>query len=183
MSLALNFRMMAIYNQRMNQQLIGVCEQLSPEQLNQETHSFFSTVMCHWNHILFGDLIMLRRLTDNGVVEVDTLILQKLPIAKSVTDQFVNNLENLKSLRAVLDEVYVNITQAFTADCCTHIVKYTTTEGGVIERTVGEFFQHLFNHQTHHRGQLTCVLSQFGLDFGCTDLPILVPEGTKIGES
>ncbi len=29
---------------------------------------------------------------------------------------------------------------------------------------------HLFNHQTHHRGQLTTLLSQCGEDYGVTDL-------------
>jgi uncharacterized damage-inducible protein DinB len=32
---------------------------------------------------------------------------------------------------------------------------------------------HLFNHQTHHRGQLTTLLSQLGHDYGTTDLPYL----------
>ena len=32
---------------------------------------------------------------------------------------------------------------------------------------------HLFNHQTHHRGQLTALLSQLGLDPGPTDLPFM----------
>ena len=30
---------------------------------------------------------------------------------------------------------------------------------------------HFFNHQTHHRGQLSTLLSQCGLDYGVTDLP------------
>jgi uncharacterized damage-inducible protein DinB len=30
---------------------------------------------------------------------------------------------------------------------------------------------HFFNHQTHHRGQLSTLLSQAGLNFGATDLP------------
>jgi uncharacterized damage-inducible protein DinB len=30
---------------------------------------------------------------------------------------------------------------------------------------------HFFNHQTHHRGQLSALLSQCGADYGTTDLP------------
>jgi len=30
---------------------------------------------------------------------------------------------------------------------------------------------HFFNHQTHHRGQVTALLSQQGLDYGTIDLP------------
>ena len=29
---------------------------------------------------------------------------------------------------------------------------------------------HFFNHQTHHRGQITTLLSQLGRDAGVTDL-------------
>jgi uncharacterized damage-inducible protein DinB len=32
---------------------------------------------------------------------------------------------------------------------------------------------HLFNHQTHHRGQLTTLLNQLGCDPGSTDLPFM----------
>ena len=32
---------------------------------------------------------------------------------------------------------------------------------------------HFFNHQTHHRGQLTTLLSQAGVDYGVTDLFLL----------
>lgn len=32
---------------------------------------------------------------------------------------------------------------------------------------------HLFNHGTHHRGQLTAALSQLGADYGSTDLPFM----------
>ena len=32
---------------------------------------------------------------------------------------------------------------------------------------------HLFNHGTHHRGQLTTLMKQAGVDPGVTDLPWL----------
>lgn len=33
--------------------------------------------------------------------------------------------------------------------------------------------QHLFNHQTHHRGQVGTLLKQLGVDVGITDIPML----------
>ncbi|MGF1908339.1 DinB family protein [Vibrio kasasachensis] len=180
MDLSSNFRMLALYNQRMNQQLLTVCEPLSMEQLHQQTQSFFPSVMAHWNHILFADLIMLQRLVDNDLVSVDPAVLKTLPKSKSVNDQFVSNMDELKSLRVLIDLIYLQIMADLTDLDCSKIVRYTTTEGRLIERKTGEFYQHIFNHQTHHRGQLTCVLSQLGLDFGCTDLPVIVPEGSHV---
>ncbi|MCG3862724.1 MULTISPECIES: DinB family protein [unclassified Photobacterium] len=179
MDLSSNFRMLARYNQRMNNQLLSACKQLTDEQLYQNTNAFFPSVMAHWNHILFGDLIMLRRLIANNIVEVNSEILEQLPVAKRINDTFVTTMDELSQLRTLVDTVYIDITKGFTASTCNEIVKYTTTDGQVIERYVGEFCQHIFNHQTHHRGQMTCLLSQFGVDFGCTDLPMIVPEGAR----
>ena len=38
---------------------------------------------------------------------------------------------------------------------------------------------HLFNHGTHHRGQLTTLIKQAGIDPGATDLPWL-PDAVRI---
>ncbi len=35
---------------------------------------------------------------------------------------------------------------------------------------------HFFNHQAHHRGQVTTLLSQTGIDIGVTDLLALIPD-------
>ncbi|MCG9582198.1 DinB family protein [Vibrio tubiashii] len=179
MDLSSNFRMLALYNQRMNQQLLSVCEQLSSQQLNQETHSFFPSVMAHWNHILFGDLIMLQRLVTNQIHRLTPQQVNALPIAKAVDDTFVTSIEELKALRSLVDQIYIDMTKNFTVETCAKTVVYITTEGGEMKRNVGEFCQHIFNHQTHHRGQLTAILAQLGCDFGCTDLPIIVPEGSS----
>jgi uncharacterized damage-inducible protein DinB len=40
-------------------------------------------------------------------------------------------------------------------------------------RLKGVLVTHMFSHQTHHRGQVTTLLSQMGLDMGSTDLPFM----------
>jgi uncharacterized damage-inducible protein DinB len=35
---------------------------------------------------------------------------------------------------------------------------------------LGTLLTHVFHHQTHHRGQITTLLSQLGVDFGETDM-------------
>ena len=42
--------------------------------------------------------------------------------------------------------------------------------GGDGQRQVGPLLSHWFNHQTHHRGQVTTLLFQGGVDVGVTDL-------------
>jgi len=45
----------------------------------------------------------------------------------------------------------------------------------VAERDFHALLVHFFNHQTHHRGQASTLLSQAGVDIGDTDLLLLIP--------
>lgn len=38
---------------------------------------------------------------------------------------------------------------------------------------------HFFTHQIHHRGQITTLFSQAGLDFGETDLLLRIPNSVE----
>jgi Uncharacterized protein conserved in bacteria len=47
--------------------------------------------------------------------------------------------------------------------------------GVVSDKDFYSLVMHFFNHQTHHRGQVTTLLSQAGVDVGDTDLVVLIP--------
>jgi len=47
---------------------------------------------------------------------------------------------------------------------------------GDCRKRFGSLLLHFFNHQTHHRGQATTLLSQAGVDVGVTDLLAWIPE-------
>lgn len=53
-------------------------------------------------------------------------------------------------------------------------ITYTSKIDGKT-RTVQKWIlvTHMFNHQTHHRGQVTTLLSQMGFDVGSTDIPFM----------
>lgn len=56
------------------------------------------------------------------------------------------------------------------------MLAYTNSRGIASRRDFGGVILHFFNHQTHHRGQATTLLSQAGIDIGATDLLLRVPE-------
>lgn len=171
-----NFRLLAIYNQRLNKQLLECCASLTKEMLEKETHSFFPTIINYWNHILFGDLILLRRLAVNNIAGLTIEDLGGFPQAQAPSDIYCASLSDIYTLRKKVDSMIVKYCESLTDTICEKPIRYQTTEGENIEQCVGIITQHMFNHQAHHRGQLTCVLSQFGVDYGCTDLPILVAD-------
>lgn len=57
-----------------------------------------------------------------------------------------------------------------------HVLEYRNMKGVPMRKLFGSLVLNLFNHQTHHRGQATTLLSQAGLDVGVTDLLALIPE-------
>jgi len=53
-------------------------------------------------------------------------------------------------------------------------IRYRTTAGVPCEHPLWWAVSHFLNHQTHHRGQVTALLSQLGRDYGVTDLIALL---------
>lgn len=170
---------MSRYNQRMNSQLMDCCLALPVSVLEKETQSFFPNIISYWNHILFGDLILLGRLAKNNIAKLSLADFDDFPTPQSTTDIYHHQLPDIAKLREKVDNLISQYCANLTEDDCDKLITYTTTEGVAITKAVADVTQHIFNHQTHHRGQLTCVLSQFGIDYGCMDLPVIVSEGSR----
>jgi uncharacterized damage-inducible protein DinB len=171
--------MMSLYNQRMNSQLMEHCLTLSADILTKDTDSFFPNIISYWNHILFGDLILLGRLAANNIGNLSYLDFSEFPKTISPQDIYHTNLLDIALLRSRVDSLIIHYCNNLTEEDCERFITYTTTEGVVITKAVADITQHIFNHQTHHRGQLTCLLSQAGVDYGCMDLPVIVAEGSR----
>ena len=179
MNLASNFKMLSIYNLRMNAQLLECCNKLPPEKLTVDTKTFFPSIISYWNHLMFGDLIMMNRLAINEIGSLTTIDLDPFPKPVSTKDTYYDNLSDIENVRARIDNLIFEWCSALTDKDCEQSLTYRTTEGKEISRRVSDVIQHMFNHETHHRGQLTCILSFNGVDYGCTDLPMIVPEGSQ----
>ena len=55
-------------------------------------------------------------------------------------------------------------------------VRYRTMDGSAYDHPLWWAVSHMFNHGTHHRGQITTLLKQLGRDPGVTDLMIMLRE-------
>ena len=63
----------------------------------------------------------------------------------------------------------------------TQSINYQNLVGISYKKNLAALLLHVFLHQVHHRGQVTTLLSQLGIDFGDTDLPeFIVDENTSI---
>ena len=80
-----------------------------------------------------------------------------------------------KPVRAEIATIATWMAQVSAADL--HItLRYRNTRGDAHRRRFGDVLLHFFNHQTHHRGQATTLLSQAGAEVGATDLMMLIAQ-------
>lgn len=56
------------------------------------------------------------------------------------------------------------------------VLAYTNMKGQDAQKNYFSLVMHFFNHQTHHRGQATTLLTQANVDMGITDLLAIIPD-------
>ena len=82
----------------------------------------------------------------------------------------------LRSQREWLDALIVDWVATLTAADLDLALDYKTMKGVAGHRRFASLLLHFFNHQTHHRGQITTLLSQAGVEVGVTDLLVRIPD-------
>jgi len=153
-----NFSTLATYNQWANARLYAVVERLSEAQRNQDMKAFFGSIMATLNHILVGDLIWMARIEKAGrVLESLDAILH--------TDYMTLNQD-----RQDTDVRIIKVMEAMTEQDINKRMAYKNVAGQVCEDLTSEVLTHMFNHQTHHRGQCHAMLSQLGQEAPPLDL-------------
>jgi uncharacterized damage-inducible protein DinB len=155
-------QLMAQYNEWMNSRLYALCASLPEAELRRERGAFFKSIYGTLNHIAYGDLAFLARFTGNPGVVPDP--------GADLFDTF----SRLRAERAALDNRILVWSESLTPAWLMESLTYTSKIDGRT-RTVPKWVlvTHMFNHQTHHRGQVTTLLSQMGLDVGSTDIPFM----------
>ncbi|MFT5591968.1 MAG: putative damage-inducible protein DinB [Oceanicoccus sp.] len=169
-----HFQTLAKYNARLNQQVLAAASSLSHDQLNEDRGAFFKSILGTLNHILVGDLLWLRRFylhhgPDNQRFSY-LKTLNDYPAVESLNQILFYDFEAFKTVRFEVDAIirdWVN-TQLSEADL-DNTFTYQNIKGESASKNFGEVLSHLFNHQTHHRGQVSTLLSQQGIDIGVTD--------------
>lgn len=96
--------------------------------------------------------------------------MRDLPTPTSLDDLLYSELGKLAEVRCDLDGVIVRFVSGLTDEALASTLSYSNTKGVESTKGFGSLLLHLFNHQTHHRGQVSTLLSQSGVDIGVTDL-------------
>lgn len=160
----------ANYNQLMNQRQYAAAAKLSKADLCEDRGAFFKSVIGTLNHILVGDIIWLKRFSAHPSSGKLLSYIVELEKPKSLGEILFTDLEELGAERNRIDKIIIkwigNLSDKDVCEC----ISYSSMAGKSFSKPLLSLINHLFLHQVHHRGQITTLLSQCGVDFGETDL-------------
>lgn len=156
---------MSAYNRWMNEGIYSACDQLSDEDRKKDCGAFFKSIHGTLNHILWSDQIWMHRLAGTPVPQSEG-------IPGSVS-QYAS-YEDLKRERIAFDQVIDDwATDIDPASLDGGLTWYSGAAGREITKPRSVLITHLFNQQTHHRGQVHCMLTGFGIKTADTDLALM----------
>jgi uncharacterized damage-inducible protein DinB len=154
--------LMAEYNRWMNEKVYAACAGLSEEERKRDRGAFFKSIHGTLNHILWGDQAWLGRFNGKSY--------PMSPVGEDLHADFAQ----LRAARVALDAEILAWAAAVTPEYLAEPMTWTSRLYGFTQtQPRWVLVTQMFNHQTHHRGQLHTLLTQIGLDVGRTDVPVL----------
>ena len=170
-----NILLLASYNSWMNVKVYDAAAKLSIEELKANRGAFFGSILGTLNHIVVGDTIWLKRFATHPSQHSALNPIRQLPMPLALDQALFTELSDLRYRRTLLDETIIQWAASLTDEDLEHHLPYASMAGLAAKKQFSSLVTHFFNHQTHHRGQASTLLSQAGQDVGVTDLLVLIP--------
>jgi len=170
MSQIKHFKLLSEYNELMNQRLYEAVSKLPDEKIKENRGAFFKSLLGTLNHILVGDIIWLSRFATDPSSKNALSYFTEIEKPRSLNSVIHNEFNELKMEREKIDKLIINWIDFLTEENLYSKIGYKNMNGDNFNKDFSSLINHLFLHQVHHRGQATTLLSQFGVDFGETDL-------------
>jgi uncharacterized damage-inducible protein DinB len=158
------FGLLSKYNAQTKAEMMGILEKLTPEQIAADARSFYGSILGLLNHILVVDVMWLKRFCSQ-FPELET-IKPKLPEfqMKGWKEIIWPSLAVLKPIRSGVDEAIQQACELLSEKHYDSVMEYKSWDGKDMQKTAWLVFLHFFNHQTHHRGQISLILDQMAID-------------------
>ncbi len=162
-----DIRTLYAYNRWANQRMFSVLEKLSDEQFNAAVQSSFPSIRESVFHILAAEWIWLKRwqgtspragvANPNASMAVWNTLTPSGPSAEELS-----TLSGLRKFADVLERERSEFIQTLTEDKLHNRLSFTDMASTSYSEPLAELMQHVVNHGTYHRGQVTTLQRQVG---------------------
>ena len=159
-------RMMARYNAWQTGQLLDGLDGMSEADLRADRGAFFGSILGTLNHLLWGDGMWMARF-DGGPA----------PAGRIADSTGLHpGLDGWRAARLSMDGRIIDwATGLQDGDLAGALTWFSGATGREVSKPLAECVTHMFNHQTHHRGQVHAMLTAAGAKAPVSDL-VFMPE-------
>jgi uncharacterized damage-inducible protein DinB len=164
------------YNRWGNQRMFSALEKLSDEQFTAAMQSSFPSIRESVYHIVGAEWIWLKRWqgisprasTPDANVNSETL--SQLTPVKIPTVKELPTVAALRSFADAIEQERQKFLSTLTDDSLQSPLKFSDMAGTPYAEPLVQLLQHLVNHGTYHRGQVTTLLRQAGAETTSLDM-------------
>jgi uncharacterized damage-inducible protein DinB len=153
------FEMYAAYNAWVNERLYDAAARIPDAEYRRDRGAFFGSLHGTLNHLLLGDRIWMHRFTRTGdePKELDAIL--------------YDDFSELRAQRSIEDARISAYIAGLSESALAGTIRYLSTRSPAeIEQHLAPLLLHFFNHQTHHRGQAHCLLTEIAGEAPSFDL-------------
>ncbi|MGH9577694.1 MAG: DinB family protein [Terriglobales bacterium] len=146
-----HFNTMARYNAWANARLYAVARDLHDASYRKNVGAFFGSLHGTLNHLLVADRIWMKRFTGTG------------DHPNQLNAILFEDFASLEQARKAEDQRIIQYVGGLSEEELGKDLNYSTTKGVPQRQPLRDLLTHLFNHQTHHRGQAHTILTVLGI--------------------
>lgn len=160
--------LMAAYSEWQNRNLFGAADSISDAERRRDRGTFFRSIHETLNHVLWGDQLWLHRLAGTPEPPVNDI-----PASTALHEDW----EYLKADRIRTDRMALEWARNASDESFNGALSwYSGAVGKEVSRPRWALIVQLFNHGTHHRGQVHAMLTAAGAKPGDTDVQFVQSE-------
>lgn len=164
------FHLFAAYNAWANNRIYAAAAALTAEAYMAPRTAFFGSIHNTLNHILVGDRVWLFRIQGSHPTG---------PVPTRLNEILFDNLWDLRQARDAEDQRISDFCHQLNPADLEKIIAYRDMAGNAQATSLQWILLHVFNHQTHHRGQVHDLLSVTTVEPPSLDMITLMREMTR----
>jgi uncharacterized damage-inducible protein DinB len=165
-----HFSYLARYNRAANEALIGHLAALGKGETAAPRGSYFGSIQGILDHLIMCDINWLRRFRELYPKDESLNRPRLSPAGHAWIKVSFSDFEEYRRERAAVDAIFIDwIASADTARLG-EVLAYSDSAGAPRRFYCRDALDHVFNHQTHHRGQLSQILDELGVQHDYSNL-------------
>ena len=166
-----SLRHRARYNKRVNEEISHLLYMLPEESLSVQRGAYYQSILGILNHLLQSDINLLRRFRvfDNSSEYLRHPHL--LPEGSCWHSYLMETWTTWKQKRLELDLLIIRWIDQLDDGVLAIVRDYHDSKNRLRKEPLWMLIDHMFNHQTHHRGQLSQILDESGVEHDYSGLP------------